>query len=85
MADTFKTWSERVVKHLRGGENEKLFQEAIDSVQEEYSSPGPTVPYELLAWMRGDEPEEAFENGDSPEEYADFLVAEWDLYGPRGE
>lgn len=85
MANTFKNWAEQVVNRLRAGEKSKLFQEAIDCVQEEYDSPGPTAPRELLEWMRGDEPEEAFENGDSFEEYADFLVAEWDLYGPRGE
>lgn len=85
MANTFKDWSKQVVDRLRSGENAKLFQEAIDCVQEEYDSLGPTEPYALLEWMRGDEPEEACENGDSPEEYADFLVAEWDLYGPQGE
>lgn len=84
MANKFEGWAEQVVARLRA-ENGKLFQEAIDAVQEEYDSKAPTVPYEILEWMRGDEPEEAFENGDSPEEYADFLVAEWDLYGPRGE
>lgn len=80
----FENWAEKVVIYLRN-KNASLFQEAIDCVQEEYDSPGPTAPAEQLAWMRGDEPEEACDNGDSAEEYADFLLAEWDLYGPRGE
>ena len=35
--------------------------------------------------MRGDEPAEAEGSGDTPEDYADFLIEEWELFGPAGE
>lgn len=34
---------------------------------------------------RGDEPEDCWENGDTPEEYAASLNEEFELYGPEGE
>lgn len=41
--------------------------------------------FEALEWLRGDEPQDAFDAGESPEDYADHLTTEWDLYGPEGE
>ena len=38
-----------------------------------------------LESMRGDEPEETYDAGDTPEEYVSFLVEEWELFGPEGE
>lgn len=46
---------------------------------------GVTSPFEFLAALRGDEPADAFENGDTAQDYADQLTTEWDLYGPEGE
>lgn len=82
--DTFESWSTQVVASLRKDEGADLFQESIELVQQE-QGPAPELAWELLPWLRGDEPREAFEGGDSPKDYADFLLAEWDLYGPEGE
>ncbi len=38
-----------------------------------------------LAELRGDEPQDAYHEGDTPREYAEFLIAEWKLFGPEGE
>ncbi len=34
---------------------------------------------------RGDEPHDAYDSKDTPEEYASFLIGEYKLFGPKGE
>lgn len=80
----YNEWCVQVITHLQE-KNNALFQEAIKSVQENYDSPAPSVPCKQLEWMRGDEPFEAQENGDTPEQYASFLLNEWEVFGPEGE
>lgn len=38
-----------------------------------------------LEALRGDEPYDAWENDDAAQEYVNFLVEEWAIYGPEGE
>lgn len=46
---------------------------------------GATKPFEFLVALRGDEPADAFDAGDSAQDYASHVTTEWDLYGPEGE
>lgn len=78
------SWAEQVIEILKS-KDPSLFEQAIEAMQEEYDSKGPASGLPLLEWLRGDEPEDCFECGDTEEEYADFLLEEWRLFGPAGE
>lgn len=84
MMDTSE-WCYKVVEELK--KNGTLLSEVI-STQTSGSgkSPPPRDESELLLqWLRGDEPLEMYNFGDSPEAYAQFLVDEWRIFGPEGE
>lgn len=82
------SWASQVVEILKS-KNPSLFEEAIEAAEEEYDDRLDEVEKRdaltLLEWLRGDEPEDCFEASDSEEEYADFLIEEWKLFGPLGE
>lgn len=80
MMITFEEWAERVVEALRSNSNETL-KVAIADAEAREGDP----PDELLLWLRGDEPFEAYERGDSADEYALFLGVEWETRGPQSE
>lgn len=87
-----KAWAAQVVKHLTSTpERRRLTEAAVSHVRREMNMTpnlfGLTVTYavDLLPEMRGDEPAEAEGSGDTPEDYADFLIEEWELFGPAGE
>jgi hypothetical protein len=79
-------WHRQVVQRLLETDD-KLFREAIKACEEESDSKAPlfTDPKAFLEWMRGDEPEDARDNGETSKDYADFLLEEWRLFGPQGE
>ncbi len=85
---TFETWCATVVDCMRADERADLFREAVAYAEEEDNRillPGITGR-ELLEFLRSDEPKDAFDNGyEQPDKYANFLLTEWDLFGPRGE
>jgi len=80
------TWHQKVIQHLLATDD-RLFRQAIKCCEEESETKAPQWinPKAFLEWMRGDEPEDARDNGDSAKAYADFLLEEWRLYGPQGE
>jgi len=74
-------WSRAVINKLQAIDND-LFREAINV---KLSTTGQFAPFAeglFLEWLRGDEPGEVEASGTAPEEYASFLMTEWDLYGP---
>ena len=79
-------WHRQVIQQLLETDD-VLFRQAIKACEEESETKAPlfTNPAAFLEWMRGDEPADARENGDTAKEYADFLVQEWKLFGPQGE
>lgn len=80
-----KSWSEAVVEACRADEERsELFAEAC-KINAEDNGPTPSDASALLEWLRGDEPVDAEEGGDTAQDYADFLLTEYDLYGPEGE
>ncbi len=80
----YDDWALQVVRALEAG-NKSDYHEALNSCSNETGEKPPAAAGESLSWMRGDEPQEAFDHGDPAQEYADFLLCEWDLYGPEGE
>lgn len=78
-------WAGQVIAALRTPERNQLFQEAIDLCHDESGEDTPEDGLALLEWMRGDEPQDCFDNDESAQEYADFLYEEWELFGPQGE
>ena len=82
----FGAWCIHVVEAIEA-EDEEMFKAAIKSCEEESDVPlpEPRTSQAVLEWMRGDEPQDAFDGGDSAQDYADFLLEEWELFGPQGE
>ena len=91
-------WARKVFQRIESdpvnAENLRLAEEAArqDGPQGSFDTEtvdAPLEPYAGPDWtrlrnLRGDEPDESL-NRCTPEEYADFLTTEWDLYGPEGE
>ena len=81
-----KTWADAVVTALLADERAQLFKDAIETGMHIAGIKAIALDAdELLEWLRNDEPEIAFDEGDTPAAYADFLLTEWDLYGIEGE
>ncbi len=77
MRPTFEEWSQLVWERLNTLD---VFEEVL-RVSEDLAGQRPTDLQEL----RGDEPEGAYDGGDSVDEYVRFLRNEWELFGPEGE
>lgn len=80
-----QAWAERVLSHLESQPASAANLASARAIAAREGGP-PCCPdsWELLTWLRGREAIEAHENLVSPEEYADMLAAEWDLYGTDG-
>ena len=66
-------------------EGAQHLKEAVLIVERGSGETAPAQALALLSWMRGDEPADAYEAGDSAHDYAGFLLAEWRIFGPEGE
>lgn len=83
-------WANAVVARIIST-NSGVIYEALQATADELSVgcdqiPDPLVDaWKALEWMRQDETAEAYDGGDTPTDYADFLTTEWELYGPSGE
>jgi hypothetical protein len=86
MVSMATNWHRQVIQQLLET-NDKLFRQAIKACEEESESKAPlfTDPKKFLEWMRGDEPADCRESGDTAKAYATFLLEEWKLFGPQGE
>lgn len=93
----YQEWASEVCSLLMQDPRD-LFKQAIDWNVSQAGKPSAEVltvraPDEFtlgdrekfLAWLRGDESMETWEQGDSPKKYAKFLLDEWALFGPWGE
>jgi len=79
-------WAEAVLERIRSTEEgAQHLKDAVQITESESEQAAPKDAWELLAWLRGDEPADAYEAGDPAHDYADFLTTEWDMYGPEGE
>ena len=84
-------WATAVVAHINSTQEEGTLYQALQASADEQEVgcdqiPDPLVdPWKALEWMRQDETQDAYDAGDPPVDYADFLTTEWDLYGPAGE
>jgi hypothetical protein len=72
----FYSWMQEVCSILN--ENKVAHLDEQERLSEEWTAAS-------LLRIRGDEPEDSFDDEDSPFAYADFLIAEYSLYGPEGE
>jgi len=83
------TWARQVIDAVNATEGGPAnMMDASMLVRDELGHNLPdsvTEPFEFLAALRGDEPADAFDAGDSAADYASMLTTEWDLYGPEGE
>jgi hypothetical protein len=79
-----QAWAQAVLDRINATDPDNL-TEATLLTRDEVGEAAPTDPFGFLAWLRGDEPADAYESGDAAEDYADHLATEWDLYGPEGE
>lgn len=83
-------WATQVVERIIATDAGVIY-EALQAVADDTETPADQIPdpkvdaWKALEWMRQDETGEAYDSGDSPADYADFLTTEWDLYGPQGE
>jgi len=86
MQNNFEVWAGQVTSVLQEPANVDLFKDAIAAVEEESEEEMPTTSADFLEWLRCDEPRDAYEIEKlPPQEYANFLIDEWKLFGPRGE
>lgn len=83
----FESWAMQVITCINAdSERCSLYDDALAHAARETGEPVPaTSSASVLEWLRQDEPQDAFEAGDKAEDYAGFLLTEWDLYGPEGE
>jgi hypothetical protein len=79
---TYLNWCSDVVSILRGSD---LYTAAVESQSQNSGSAAPGDEAKFLDWMRGDEPHDVFESGNTASQYAEFLLDEWALFGPAGE
>jgi hypothetical protein len=86
MNDDYYVWAGKVLEACNEDKNWIVIQKAIDYVRNETGEVPPLshAPL-LLEWLRGDEPRDCCDNGDTPSEYAKFLLEEYTLFGPEGE
>jgi len=83
-------WAAAVLAQVNStAEGAQDLKDATQITEAESQLPAPKDAWDFLAWLRGDEPDDAFAEGkgtpDSAHDYASFLTTEWDLYGPEGE
>lgn len=81
-------WAAEVIKCIvKDHERSHFFDEALHYTAGETGEKIPSLKNAdfVLAWLRGDEPRDAQEGLATPAHYADFLLTEWDMYGPQGE
>lgn len=83
----YEQWAVQVITCINADtERCDLYDEALAYTYKETGEAVPTASSAaVLDWLRQDEAQDAFDSGDSPEDYAGFLLTEWDLYGPEGE
>jgi hypothetical protein len=78
-------WARQVVQALRADDRHDLFEDALACTSADNDGEVPPAdPARLLEWLRFDEPGEVEDSNESPENYAGFLLTEWDLYGVSG-
>lgn len=73
----YEAWSEKVWALLQ---KQPIFSQVLKANDEEIGRPTKDI-----GDLRGDEPHDMWECGDSPQRYVKSLLDEWTLYGPQGE
>ena len=81
----FIDWCDQVRHYIVYAGAGDLWKEVIRLTVEDRDEPAPEDPSGFFFWLRGDEPREAYDAGETDAYYAAFLLEEYNLFGPRGE